>query len=111
MPAWAEPRPQAACRFLSNPCTDRQTAAAPLGQQSAAHARPQGWCLNIQDTTELDFNGHQTLRLGLLNHEVQHGMYLQHPGLCAQPCARAAGWAGCLDVGTPAQDVVDREAG
>jgi len=34
--------------------------------------------LNIQDTTELDFNGRQSEGLGRLCYEAQRGMYL-HP--------------------------------
>lgn len=53
--------------------------------------------LCIQDTTELDFNGQEASGLGPLSYEAQRGMYA-HPtyGL---DLARAAGRAGCVDVG------------
>ena len=42
--------------------------------------------LNIQDTTELDFNGRTARGLGPLSYETQRGMYL-HPTYAARPGA------------------------
>lgn len=44
-----------------------RAAAATLGLQHRAHTV----VLNIQDATKLDFNGHQTARLGPLSYEAQ----------------------------------------
>jgi len=46
--------------------------------------RPHAVVLNIQDTTELDFNGRQTAGLGPLSYEAQRGMYL-HPTYAVSP--------------------------
>lgn len=73
---WAET--QGAYRFLSNPRTDWQDVLAPHWASSLERMRGHKVVLNIQDTTELDFNGRQTAGLGPLSYEAQRGMYL-HP--------------------------------
>ncbi len=49
--------------------------------------------LNIQDTTELDFNGCHSAGLGPLSYEAQRGIYL-HPTYAVSP---ARGPLGVLD--------------
>jgi hypothetical protein len=95
---WAET--QGAYRFLSNTKTDWHALLQPHWDCSIERMRPHAVVLNIQDTTELDFNGRQTAGLGPLSYEAQRGMYLSH--LRGEPAARAAGCARCLDVGTRA---------
>ena len=46
--------------------------------------------LNIQDTTELDFNGRQSAGLGPLSYEAQRGMYL-HPTYAVSPAREPLG--------------------
>uniref|UniRef100_UPI00273A0F19 IS4/Tn5 family transposase DNA-binding protein n=1 Tax=Stenotrophomonas sp. YIM B06876 TaxID=3060211 RepID=UPI00273A0F19 len=73
---WAET--QAAYRFLSNRRSDWQALLQSHWSSSIERMREHDVALNIQDTTELDFNGRQALGLGPLSYEVQRGMYL-HP--------------------------------
>jgi IS4 transposase len=73
---WAET--QAAYRFLSNARTDWQTLLQAHWASSMQRMRSHRVVLNIQDTTELDFNARQTQGLGPLSYEAQRGMYL-HP--------------------------------
>ena len=70
---WAET--QAAYRFLSS---------------SIERMRGHAVVLNIQDTTELDFNGRQTTGLGPLSYEAQRGMYL-HPTYVVSPAREPLG--------------------
>ena len=79
---WAET--QAAYRFLSNPRTDWQALLEPHWACSLERMRGHKVVLNIQDTTELDFNGRQSAGLGPLNYEAQRGMYL-HPTYAVSP--------------------------
>ena len=79
---WAET--QAAYRFLSNPRSDWQALLEPHWASSLERMRQHKVVLNIQDTTELDFNGRQTAGLGLLSYEAQRGMYL-HPTYAVSP--------------------------
>jgi hypothetical protein len=73
---WAET--QAAYRFLSNPRSDWQALLESHWASSLERMRGHDVVLNIQDTTELDFNGRQARGLGPLSYEAQRGMYL-HP--------------------------------
>lgn len=73
---WAET--QAAYRFLSNPRSDWQALLQSHWSSSLERMRAHDVVLNIQDTTELDFNGRQAKGLGPLSYEAQRGMYL-HP--------------------------------
>lgn len=79
---WAET--QAAYRFLSNPRSDWQALLEPHWASSLERMRQHKVVLNIQDTTELDFNGRQTAGLGPLSYEAQRGMYL-HPTYAVSP--------------------------
>ena len=79
---WAET--QAAYRFLSNPRTDWQALLEPHWANSLERMRAHKVVLNIQDTTELDFNARQTAGLGPLSYEAQRGMYL-HPTYVISP--------------------------
>ena len=85
---WAET--QAAYRFLSNPRTDWQAVLAPHWASSIERMRGHAVVLNIQDTTELDFNGRQTTGLGPLSYEAQRGMYL-HPTYVVSPAREPLG--------------------
>lgn len=73
---WSET--QAAYRFLSNPRSDWQSLLQSHWASSLERMRGHEVVLNIQDTTELDFNGRQSRGLGPLSYEAQRGMYL-HP--------------------------------
>jgi len=73
---WAET--QAAYRFLSNQRTNWSTLMQPHWDATIKRMRGHKVVLNIQDTTELDFNGRQSEGLGRLCYEAQRGMYL-HP--------------------------------
>lgn len=79
---WAET--QGAYRFLSNTKTDWHALLQPHWDCSIERMRPHAVVLNIQDTTELDFNGRQTAGLGPLSYEAQRGMYL-HPTYAVSP--------------------------
>lgn len=79
---WAET--QAAYRFLSNPRTDWQAVLQPHWDRSIERMRGHAVVLNIQDTTELDFNGPTSDGLGPLSYESQRGMYL-HPTYAVTP--------------------------
>ncbi|MEO5607997.1 MAG: IS4 family transposase [Polaromonas sp.] len=85
---WAET--QAAYRFLSNPRTDWQAVLAPHWASSLERMRGHAVVLNIQDTTELDFNGRQATGLGPLSYEAQRGMYL-HPTYTISPAREPLG--------------------
>ena len=85
---WAET--QAAYRFLSNPRTDWQAVLEPHWASSLERMRGHAVVLNIQDTTELDFNGRQATGLGPLNYEAQRGMYL-HPTYAISPAREPLG--------------------
>lgn len=63
---WAET--QGAYRFLSNTKTDWHALLQPHWDCSIERMRPHAVVLNIQDTTELDFNGRQTTGLGPLSY-------------------------------------------
>jgi len=73
---WAET--QAAYRFLSNRRTNWSTLMRSHWNATIKRMRGHKVVLNIQDTTELDFNGRQSEGLGRLCYEAQRGMYL-HP--------------------------------
>ena len=73
---WAET--QAAYRFLSNAKTDWQGVLQPHWRCTEQRMQGHEVVLNIQDTTELDFNGRQAAGLGPLSYESQRGFYL-HP--------------------------------
>ena len=79
---WAET--QAAYRFLSNRRTSWQSVLEPHWACSEARMGEHPVVLNIQDTTELDFNGRATEGLGPLSYEAQRGMYL-HPTYAVTP--------------------------
>jgi len=73
---WAET--QAAYRFLNNKRTNWLAVMQPHWEATLERMRGHEVVLNIQDTTELDFNGRQIEGLGRLCYEAQRGMYL-HP--------------------------------
>ena len=84
---WAET--QAAYRFFEQSSDkkrglDWQEVLAPhiACTQARMHQHPVVLCL--QDTTELDFNGQETARLGPLLYETQRGMYV-HPTYVVTP--------------------------
>ena len=79
---WAET--QAAYRFLSNPRSDWQGVLQPHWDCSVERMRGHAVVLNIQDTTELDFNARAIAGLGPLSYEAQRGMYL-HPTYVITP--------------------------
>ena len=79
---WAET--QAAYRFLSNDKTGWQALLAAHWTASIERMRQHKIVLNIQDTTELDFNGRRAKGLGPLSNEAQRGMYL-HPTYAISP--------------------------
>lgn len=79
---WAET--QAAYRYLSNPKVNWEGVLEPHWQRSLERMRDHPVVLNIQDTTELDFNGRQINGLGPLSYEAQRGMYL-HPTYAITP--------------------------
>ena len=85
---WAET--QAAYRFLSNPRTDWQALLQPHWACSLERMRGHKVVLNIQDTTELDFNGRHSAGLGPLSYEAQRGMYL-HPTYAVSPAREPLG--------------------
>ena len=85
---WAEA--QAAYRFLSNDKTDWQALLASHWTASIERMRQHKVVLNIQDTTELDFNGRRTRGLGPLSYETQRGMYL-HPTYAISPAREPLG--------------------
>ena len=79
---WAET--QAAYRFLSNARTDWHQLLESHWTCTEERMRAHPVVLNIQDTTELDFNGRQTTGLGRLSYDAQRGMYL-HPTYVVSP--------------------------
>lgn len=85
---WAET--QAAYRFLSNAKADWQTLLEPHWACSLERMRGHAVVLNIQDTTELDFNGRHSTGLGPLSYEAQRGMYL-HPTYAISPAREPLG--------------------
>lgn len=85
---WAET--QAAYRCLRNPRSDWQALLLAHWSRSIERMRAHAVVLNIQDTTELDFNGRQTKGLGPLGYEAQRGMYL-HPTYAISPCREPLG--------------------
>lgn len=85
---WAET--QAAYRFLRNPKADWRALLAAHWAATVERMRAHAVVLNIQDTTELDFNGRQTRGLGPLSYESQRGMYL-HPTYAVSPAREPLG--------------------
>lgn len=85
---WAET--QAAYRFLSNPRTDWQAVLQPHWDRSLERMRSHAVVLDIQDSTELDFNGRASHGLGPLSYEAQRGMYL-HPTYVITPAREPLG--------------------
>jgi hypothetical protein len=79
---WSET--QAAYRFLSNEKANWQELMESHWACCVERMRAHAVVLNIQDTTELDFNGRQTEGLGPLSYEAQRGMYL-HPTYAVTP--------------------------
>lgn len=84
---WSET--QAAYRFLEQSSDKKrglgwQDILAPHIERTEARMRQHRVVLCLQDTTELDFNGQETVGLGPLSHEAQRGMYL-HPTYVVTP--------------------------
>lgn len=71
---WTET--QGAYRFLSNDRVKWEAVMLAHRSSGEERMREQAVVLNIQDTTELDFNGRQARGLGPLSYEAQRGMYL-----------------------------------
>ena len=71
---WAET--QSAYRFYSNDSVNWEKILEPHWQCSVQRMKKHAVVLNIQDTTELNFNGKQIEGLGPLSYEAQRGMYL-----------------------------------
>lgn len=63
-------------RFFDNSGVDWQDILEPHWQQTGQRMAEQAVVLCLQDTTELDFNGHQARGLGPLSYEAQRGMYV-----------------------------------
>lgn len=85
---WAET--QAAYRLLSNTKTSWQALLEPHWANSIERMRHHPVVLNIQDTTELNFNGRQTAGLGPLSYDAQRGLYL-HPSYVITPAREPLG--------------------
>lgn len=78
---WSET--QAAYRFFEQSSDKKrklgwQDILAPHIERTEARMRQHPVVLCLQDTTELDFNGQETIGLGPLSYEAQRGMYV-HP--------------------------------
>ena len=63
---WGET--MAAYRFFDNTSVDRQAILEPHWQQTEQRMADQSVVLCLQNTTELDFNGHQALGVGPLSY-------------------------------------------
>lgn len=85
---WAET--QAAYRLLSNTKTSWQALLELHWANSIERMRHHPVVLNIQDTTELNFNGRQTAGLGPLSYDAQRGLYL-HPSYVITPAREPLG--------------------
>jgi hypothetical protein len=85
---WAET--MAAYRFLGNEAVDWQAILAPHWEQTRQRMQAHSVMLCLQDTTELNFNGHEIDGLGPLCYEAQRGMYL-HPTYAVTPGREALG--------------------
>ncbi len=79
---WGET--QAAYRFLSNDKTSWEEILSAHWACTTERMRGHPVVLNIQDTTELDFNGQEIAGLGPLSYEAQRGFYL-HPTYAITP--------------------------
>ncbi len=84
---WSET--QAAYRFFEQSSDQKrqlgwQDILAPHIERTEARMRQHPVVLCLQDTTELDFNGQETVGLGPLSYEAQRGMYL-HPTYVVTP--------------------------
>lgn len=80
---WAEI--QAAYRFFDNEKVDADKVLAPHVAATIERMREHPVVLCIQDTSELDYSGHeQTKGLGPLNYEQRRGLHL-HPTLAVTP--------------------------
>lgn len=79
---------QAAYRFPSNVHTDWQALLEAHWSSSLKRMRGYAVVFNIQDATELDFNGRSSCGLDLLSCEVQRGMSLR--GQCGARAAECA---------------------
>lgn len=75
---------QAAYRFFDNVKVDCEGVLAPHRACTLERIKQHSVVLNIQDTTELNFNGQNIAGLGPLNHESQRGMLL-HPTYAITP--------------------------
>jgi len=73
-----------AYRFFGNRRVDWREIMAPHWEQTQQRMAEQPVVLCLQDTTELDFNGQNTIGLGPLSYESQRGMYL-HPTYAVTP--------------------------
>ena len=71
-------------RFLGNEEVDWRKIMAPHYAQTVQRMQGHAVVLCLQDTTELDFNGHDIVGLGPLSYEAQRGMYL-HPTYAITP--------------------------
>jgi hypothetical protein len=84
---WSET--QAVYRFFEQSSEKKrklgwQDILAPHIERTEARMRQHPVVLCLQDTTELDFNGQETIGLGPLSYEAQRGMYL-HPTYAITP--------------------------
>lgn len=79
---WGET--MAAYRFFDNARVDWRAIMAPHWEQTEQRMAAQPMVLCLQDTTELDFNGHDAIGLGPLSYEAQRGMLL-HPTYAVTP--------------------------
>jgi hypothetical protein len=75
---------QAAYRFFANEKTTWQNILSSHWESTTQRMRGHAVVLNIQDTTELNFNGQEIEGLGPLSYEAQRGMYL-HPTYAITP--------------------------
>jgi hypothetical protein len=84
---WSET--QAVYRFFEQSSEQKrklgwQDILAPHIERTEARMRQHPVVLCLQDTTELDFNGQETIGLGPLSYEAQRGMYV-HPTYAITP--------------------------
>lgn len=80
---WAETL--AAYRFFDNANVTAERVLAPHQRATLARMAEQSVVLCVQDTTELDYTGHNHVQgLGPLTHDTQQGLYL-HPTLAVTP--------------------------
>jgi hypothetical protein len=79
---WGET--MAAYRFFDNEKVQWHAILEPHWLQTQKRMQTHQVVLSLQDTTELDFNAQETIRLGPLTYEAQRGMFV-HPTYAVTP--------------------------